>query len=547
MKNLYCAFAIMLLFGCSPSQNDETALSSINAADMAGIIEILASDSFQGRMPFTQGEELTIRYLEKRMKETGLEPVFDTSYIQEVNLMEIQTFVNEPVSVRVNGKALKWDFPDDIAIESQQAVPSVEVSDVPLVFAGFGIVAPEYDWNDYRNLDVKGKTVVVLVNDPGLYTLDSTLFRGRSMTWYGRWVYKMEEARRQGAAGILIVHETLGAGYPFTIPRKSALSSSFHTDNRGNPPSSLLFQGWITDESAGQLFSQLGLNTDTLRKESCQHGFSGFDLNASISMKLHNTWSYNTSRNVAGLIKGSVYPDECIVYAAHWDHFGTGEPENGDSIYNGAVDNGTSLAWMLEIAGAFTSLKSSPQRSIVFLAPTAEEQGLLGSDWYVENAPFKPEKTLVCINNDLMLPIGRMRDLMVTGHGQSNIDSLLGLLAAEQDRYVLPDPNAHTGMYFRSDHFSFARRGIPAVFARGNCESREHGKVWAAEKEKDYIENYYHRPADNYYPETWDLSGIVEDAKLAFRLGYILSSAEKFPQWNEKSEFAKLRKPQVSN
>jgi Zn-dependent M28 family amino/carboxypeptidase len=273
----------------------------------------------------------------------------------------------------------------------------------------------------------------------------------------------------------------------------------------------------------------------------CRKDYKGFNLNSTISLSIHNAIRYNTSTNVAGVLKGTARADECIVYSAHWDHFGIGEKENGDSIYNGAVDNGTAMAWALEIGQAFSGLKKRPSRSVILLFPTAEEQGLLGSQYYTENPVFPMEKTIACFNNDLMLPVGRMKDIMITGYGQSNLDEMILEGAVRQDRYVIRDPNSQTGMYFRSDHFPFAKKGVPSAFVRGNIDSREHGREWAAKMEKDYLDNKYHRPADNYEPEKWDLSGIVEDAQLGFYVGYRLCTSDSFPKWKPGSEFRNLK------
>jgi Zn-dependent M28 family amino/carboxypeptidase len=411
-----------------------------------------------------------------------------------------------------------------------------------MIFAGFGIVAPEYNRNDYNGLDVKGKTVVVFINDPGLYTGDSTFFKGREMTYYGRWTYKFEEAARQGAEGVLIVHETEGAGYQYTIPRKSSISPSLYMQSADSNKTLCSITGWLSAASADSLFAILGYNISDLRIAACKNEFKGFPMETTISLSIHNEITYNTSTNVAGVLKGTTRADECIVYTAHWDHFGIGEKENGDSIYNGAVDNGTSMAWALEIGEAFSTIGKPMGRSVLILFPTAEEQGLLGSRYYTENPVFPMNKTVACFNNDLMLPIGLMKDVMITGYGQSEIDELFIDAAKRQDRYVIRDPNSYTGMYFRSDHFPFAKKGVPSAFARGNVESRQNGKEWTSKMEKDYIENKYHRPSDNFEPELWDLNGIAEDARLQFFIGYNLSNSDTFPGWKAGSEFRNLRK-----
>lgn len=545
MKSQILKLTILLILVSSCTRNIEnsfnSAKKSITTEDLASYVKELGSDEFEGRKPFSKGEDLTVQYLADQMKRIGLEPAFGESYFQEVEMAEINSNMLQPAIFKTRSGEIKLSFPDEIAVNSNKTREIIEIKDSEMVFAGFGIVAPEYGWDDYKNLDVKGKTVVVLVNDPGLYTGDENLFKGKTMTYYGRWTYKYEEAERQGAKGILIIHETLGAGYPYDIPRKSALNSSFYLAEDANAETRLMFNGWVSAETGQKFFNNFNITVDSLRSSACKKDFIGFPMNSQISLRINNSWEYNTSRNVAGIIRGSKKPEECIVYSAHWDHFGIGEVENGDSIYNGAVDNGTSLAWMMEIAEAFTKLSDPPERSIIIMAPTAEEQGLLGSKWYSHHPVIPVEKTLACINNDMLLPIGRMKDVMVTGYGQSELDLLVGEIALKQDRYVFPDPNPHTGMYFRSDHFSFAKLGVPSLFIRGNCDSREYGKEWASEQEQDYINNRYHRPADNYNQETWDFTGIVEDTQMAFEIGYRLCSAKEFPKWNENSEFKSLR------
>jgi len=511
--------------------------NSIKAEDMVNYIRSLASDEFMGRKPFSPGEKTTVNYLAEQLKIIGFEPAFGDSYFQEVPMVELSTEVVGTVKAVFNKQVLSLKAPDDIAVISQRITEEINISGSEMVFAGFGINAPEYGWNDYKDLDVKGKTVIVLINDPGLYTGDSALFKGREMTYYGRWTYKYEEAARQGAEGILIIHETEGAGYQYTIPRKSSVSPKLYMQTADSNRTMCSFTGWFSAEAADSVFELEGYRVEELRLAACSKGFTGFRMKSKISLSIKTTISFNTSTNVAGVLRGTTNADECIVYSAHWDHFGIGEKEDGDSIYNGAVDNGTSMAWALEIGEAFLKTGRSHDRSIILFFPTAEEQGLLGSSYYTEYPPFPVEKTVACFNNDLMLPIGRMKDVMITGYGHSTLDEMISEAAAQQDRYIAADPNAHTGMFYRSDHFPFARKGVPSAFVRGNLDSRENGREWAAEMEKDYIENHYHRPSDNYEPETWNMEGIVEDAKLAFYVGYRLANSDYFPIWKPGSEF----------
>ncbi len=516
------------------------ASATITAGELREYTSVLGADSFMGRKPFTPGETVTTAYLAEELEKIGFSPAFGGSWFQEVPMVEITTRVSGKVLVTGGKERLELSAPDDIAIESPSMSQIVELIDIPMVFCGFGIVAPEYGWNDYAGIDVKGKCAVVLVNDPGLYTGDSALFKGRQMTYYGRWTYKYDEAARQGAAAILIIHETVGAGYNYSIPRKSSVSPGLYMEPGEGDITACPVTGWFSAEAASRIFAARGIEVETLRSEACRQGYAGFDMGTSISLRLENSHIRNSSVNVAGILTGSTNPEECVVVSAHWDHFGIGEAENGDSIYNGAVDNGTSMAWAFEIGEAFASMKQRPDRSVILFFPTAEEQGLLGSSWFAANPPVKPENIIACFNNDLMLPIGRMKDIMVTGYGQSELDDMLAEAASGQDRYILPDPNPETGMYFRSDHFPFARIGVPSLFARGNCDSREFGKEWAAEKEKEYLTHMYHKPADNYYPEM-NFDGIEEDTKAIFDVAYRIVTGDTRPSWKPGSEFAHIR------
>ncbi len=538
MKKFVLPLIILSLVAgsCTNNRDLERAMKTITAEELRDYTQILGADSMMGRKPFTPGETITVSYLASELEKLGFSPAFGDSWFQEVPMVEITTAVSGPAVITAAGKRLEFIAPDDIAIESPSMRQYVELEDIPMVFCGFGIVAPEYGWNDFAAADVKGKCVVVLVNDPGLYTGDSALFKGRTMTYYGRWIYKYEEAARQGASAILIIQETLGAGYDYSIPRKSSISPGLYQEPAPGDPEPCPVTGWLSAGAAEKLFSTLGYDMETLRKEACTPGYRGFETGASISLRLTNSHLKNSSLNVAGILPGRTRPEEAVVISAHWDHFGIGEKENGDSIYNGAVDNGTSMAWAFEIGEALASLRKRPERSVILFFPTAEEQGLLGSSWFASRPPVKRENLIACFNNDLLLPIGRMKDIMVTGYGQSELDDMLTEAAMRQDRYIMPDPNPETGMYFRSDHFPFAKAGVPALFARGNFDSREYGKEWAAAQETDYIKNKYHKPADNYYPEM-NFDGIVEDAQAILDVAHRLMTSDLRPGWKSGSEF----------
>lgn len=533
-------FFILLFSACkSPIADLNQALSTITIEDIERQSKILGSDAFMGRKPCTEGEKITINYLESEFKRIGLEPAVNGSYFQEVSLMEITNTPDEKLQISGKDKSIEFDLLTDFAAFSMRAEAELELNKSEIVFVGYGIVAPEYNWNDYENVDVKGKTVVVLVNDPGLVNGNPDFFKGNAMTYYGRWTYKYEEAARQGAAACFIIHEDKGAGYGWGVVSNGNEAPRLFLADKNGYSDRCAVQAWLSQDAAKKLFAEAGLNTE-IWKEAAKPSFKAIPLNLSASIKMKNSWRIDKSNNVLGLLKGSSRADEVIIYSAHWDHFGIGRKVDGDSIYNGAVDNGTSLAWMLEIAEAFVALEQKPERSILFFAPTGEESGLIGATHYVQNPLFDLKKTVANINNDMMLPYGRMKDVMITGFGQSELDNYVSEIAPKYDRYVLPDPNPHTGMYFRADHFAFAKAGVPALFARGNCDSREHGKEWALKKEADYLANNYHKVTDEY--ETWwDLSGVTEDAKLFFEIGYKLSMESTFPEWNANSEFKHLR------
>lgn len=542
MKKFIAPLAVMAVVAaaCGGNRSIEKASATITAEELREYTRILGADSMMGRKPFTPGEKITVNYLAGELGRIGFSPAFGNSWFQEVPLVEITTKVKGPVVITAAGSKMEMTVPDDIAIESPSMKEYVELVDIPMVFCGFGIVAPEYGWNDFSAVNVKGKCAVVMINDPGLYTGDSALFRGKTMTYYGRWTCKYEEAARQGAAAILIIHETAGAGYDYSIPRKSSISPGLYQEPAPGDPEPCPVTGWISAGAADRLFGALGHDIEKLRREACNRDFKAFETGASISLQLTNSHIRNSSLNVAGILPGSTHPEEAIVITAHWDHFGVGETENGDSIYNGAVDNGTSMAWALEIGEAFASMKKRPERSVILFFPTSEEQGLLGSSWFVANPPVRVENLVACFNNDLLLPLGRMKDIMVTGYGQSELDDMLAGAAMKQNRYLMPDPNPETGMYFRSDHFSFAHAGVPALFARGNCDSREFGREWAATREKEYLTGRYHKPADNYYPEM-NFDGITEDARAVFDVAFHIVTSDIRPAWKPGSEFANIR------
>ena len=434
---------------------------------------------------------------------------------------------------------LELHYPKDYLAESPHIVDEANIENAEIVFAGYGIVAPEYNWDDYANIDAKDKIVLVLVNDPGFDTKNPDLFNGNAMTYYGRWTYKYEEAARQGAKGIWVVHNTKAAGYPWESLSNTA-STNLYLLNENKNADQCLLTGWIAEEACTKIFEHSNFDFEKAKKEAESNDFKAFSLNTHLNLTIKNTLHYANSNNVVGIIEGKERKDECIVYTAHWDHFGIGPEHNGDSIYNGAADNALALATMLETAKAFAEAPQ-PKRTVVFVAVTAEETGLLGSDFYVNNGLFPHNKTVANLNYELPLPIGRMKDVTITGFGQSQLDQYVERFAKEQDRYITPESTPENGMYYRSDHFSFAKVGIPSLFIKGWQDSREHGKEWAKQKVNEYWETAYHKPTDEFDEATADLSGNVEDAKLFFKIGWQLANEPLFPQWNDNSEFKAIR------
>lgn len=531
-------FFVILNYSCQSNQTDQGIRGEVSEDSLRQYTKTLSSDEFLGRMPFTEGETKTVNYLTRKMKEFGLEPGNNGSYIQKVSLVDIK---GEPdPSVTVNGKdgSFQWSLGNDFIVGSKREMEEITLNNSEFVFCGYGIVAPEYNWNDYEGLDVEGKTIVVLVNDPGLYSGDSTFFKGEAMTYYGRWTYKYEEAARQGAAAVLIVHDTEMAGYPWTVVRNSWSGSQqgLQSENKGSDKCKA--QGWITTEASVQLFELAGQDFSGLKEAAAKPGFRAVPLDANWTVTIRNTMTYNESQNVIALIPGKEGNEENIIFTAHWDHFGVGTPVDGDSIYNGAIDNATGVAALMEIARTYESVGFTPERSVLFLFVTAEEQGLLGSEYYATHPIYPPSSTVANLNLDALEAFGPMKDVTLIGYGQSTFDEIVADEAARKDRYVVPDQEPEKGYFFRSDHFNFAKIGVPALYAMGSFESREKGRDFARQKMDEYTNNHYHQPSDEYR-EDMDFRGIQEDVQLYYDIGWRLAHGELTPRWKETSEFSR--------
>ncbi len=547
MKNtaftLMCILIILFTSCDSTTTTTETVDVEMDTVTIDRHLSILASDEFMGRKPFTEGEEKTVHYLESELRAMGLRPGNGDSYFQDVPLVEITGYQSPDMTIRIRNTTKAFKANEDFVVYSERVEEELALDQSELVFAGFGIVAPEYGWNDYDGLNVEGKTVIVMVNDPGFGSGDDKLFKGDEMTYYGRWTYKYEEAARQGAAGVLIVHETIPAGYPWTVVQSSWTGAKLNLDDP-NPPYKCAIQGWITRNMAGELFNDADIeNHSQLAKTA---GFKPILMNMNASVELRNEVKRDMSKNVVALLPGTEQKDEYIIYSSHWDHLGTGDVVDGDSIYNGAHDNATGVTGMLAIAEAFAKLEKKPKRSLVFIFVTAEEQGLLGSAFYGQNPIYPPNQTVANINMDGLPAYGEMKDLTITGYGQSELDEYAKAEAEKQGRYIIPDPDPGKGYFFRSDHFNFAKVGIPALYASGSFEHMTKGKEFIEEKTQEYLAYKYHRQGDNYEPEEWDLKGIALDAKLLFNVGYRLANESYFPQWSEGSEFKAKRDADMS-
>jgi Zn-dependent M28 family amino/carboxypeptidase len=513
---------------------------AITAADYAEHLRTLASDAFEGRAPGTRGERLTTAYLSEQFARIGLEPGYRGEWFQPVPMVEITRNEESPLVLRQGDEEVVLQPNREVVIGSTRPVDRIGIQDSPLVFVGYGIVAPEYDWNDYQGIDVTGKTVVVLVNDPGFATQDPALFRGNSMTYYGRWTYKYEEAARQGAAGALIIHETEAASYPWEVVENSWTGPQFDLPDGNGAVPRLDVQGWISGEAAAALFARAGHDLSALMALAKSRDFRAVDLDTTASASIGQRVRTASSNNVIGVLPGSEAPEETVLFMAHWDHLGRifGRP-GSEGIFNGAIDNASGVAALLELAEAFAA-GPRPRRSLVFAAVTLEESGLLGSRWYAENPPFPLETTAAVINMDAMTIVGPTRDVVVIGYGNSELEDYLREAAEAQNRIVVQEAHPERGYYYRSDHFNFAKAGVPALYAKGGTDHVEKGQAYGQAIQDDYNQNRYHKPSDVFDPD-WDLRGVVQDIELLKAVAWRIASERRWPNWYEGTEFRAIR------
>lgn len=555
---LCLAVAAPLAFGALAAKTDapgQSAWERINAASILERIKILSSDEYEGRAPASKGETLTTSYIESQFKRMGLKPGNpDGTYFQSVPMVGITADPSAELvfTEDASGKRDTLKFGDDFVAWTKRKQPAIN-AEADLVFVGYGVVAPEYHWDDFKGVNVKGKIIVVLINDPPVpdphdpSKLDEKTFKGKAMTYYGRWTYKFEEAAAKGALGCLIVHQTGPAGYPWGVLRSSNTGEQFSLMTADKGVSRCAVEGWITYEKAKALFALAGKDFDALEKSAVSRDFHPIDLRVKASLGVHNTIRTINSKNVVGKVEGSdpVLRDEYVIYTAHWDHLGIGPEVNGDTIYHGAVDNASGVAGLADLADVFAHLQPPPRRSILFLSVTAEEKGLLGSQYYSEHPLYPLSKTLAEINMDGLNVLGRTRDIEIIGLGQSTLDDVVKGVAAEQGRVVKPDAEPEKGYYYRSDHFNFAKQGVPALDPDSGVDYIGRPAGWGLKMRDKYTSEDYHKPSDKIKPY-WDLSGAVEDLRLLGEVGYRVANAQSFPEWKAGSEFrAKRQKSAV--
>jgi Zn-dependent M28 family amino/carboxypeptidase len=545
MSKIIYVSILLVIFVCTgcktKNKSIESALVSMTIDEMKDHISVLASDEFLGRFPATLGEEKTIRYLEEQFMKLGLKPANGNSFFQEVPLVKLTADDSMKMQLSGGKQKLNLTFSDDFIGGTPQLSELIKIDNSEIIFVGYGINSPEFGWNDYEGLDVKGKTVLMLINDPGYATSDSSLFNGRAMTIYGRWTYKFEEAARQGATAAIIIHETGAAAYPWAVVQNSWSGPVYYLKDDELSGSPLQLQSWVTNESAKKIFESAGLDFDQITRDAAKPGFKPVLMNLKASFTFRNKVEYVRSNNVAALWHGTDRSDEYIIYTAHWDHFGVNTSFSGDSILNGAVDNATGTAALLQIAEAFTSLPDKQARSVLFLSVTCEEQGLLGSKFYAENPLFPLKKTAAVINMDALNITGKTNDMTIVGLGNSGLDDYTTAVLQKHGRYAVADATPEKGMYFRSDHFSFAKAGVPSLYLSKGYDDIEHGKEWGLAETEKWIMKNYHKPSDNYDPDIWKFDGMIDDIKIFFEVGYNLSITEDFPEWKSDSPFKPLR------
>src|SRR5881392_1047672 len=536
-----------LAFAADAPSVPKAAVEAITAADLLKHIKILASDEFEGRAPGSKGEELSVKYIADQFKALGLKPGNPNgSYTQEVPLAGITT--KPTASFIVGDKKTDLKFPDDYVASSARLENVIKIENTDVVFVGYGVVAPEFGWDDYKDVDVRGKTILMLINDPAIpdpadpSKLDPKMFKGSAMTYYGRWTYKYEIAAQKGAAAAVIIHETGPAAYPYSVVKTSWAKENYEIDTPNKNKDAVEVRSWITLDVAKKLLADCGQDFDTLKKSAITKEFRPVALNAKANMDIKQQLRSFKSHNVIGKLEGSdaKLRDEYVIYTAHWDHLGRHPELQGDQIFNGAIDNASGVASVIQLAAAFTKLNPAPKRPVLFMATTAEEAGLLGAKFYAEHSLYPLEKTLADINIDTVNPWGKTRDIEDLSNNSSTLDDLLAAAAKRNSRVMTANSQPEKGSFYRADHFEFSKLGVPALYTGGGKDFIGKPANFGQEKKDDYTAHYYHQASDEVNPE-WDLSGAVQDVQLLFEVGYQVANGDKFPEWKPGTEFRAKR------
>ena len=550
MKTLIFLFlipAMSILAADKIEQQLKPALDVITPDSLLAHIKMLASDEFEGRGPGTKGEELSVKYISEQFAKIGLKPGNpDGTYIQEVPLAGI---ISEPVmSFTIGEKKTELKFPDDYVASSARLQSDIKIDNADIVFVGYGVVAPEYGWDDYKDVDVRGKTILMLINDPAIpdpkdpKKLDDKMFKGKAMTYYGRWTYKYEIAGQKGAAAAVIIHETEPAAYPYSVVKTSWAKENFELDQPNKNMDAVQVRSWITLDVAKKLLADSGQDFDALKKAAIKKDFRPVALKAKANISIKQTVRSFKSHNVLGKLEGSdpKLKDEWVVYTAHWDHLGRHLDLPGDQIFNGAIDNASGVASVIQLGAAFTKLNPPPKRSVLFMATTAEEAGLLGAKFYAEHPLYPLEKTLADINIDTVNPWGKTRDIEDLSNNNSTLDDMLAAAAKRNGRVMKPNSQPEKGGFYRADHFEFSKLGVPALYIGGGKEVIGKPAEFGQQKKDDYTAHHYHQVSDEVNPE-WDLSGAAQDMQLLFEVGYQVANGDKFPEWKSGTEFKAKR------
>lgn len=554
MKIGHLLFFPALCFAVSAFAADQSAVlppkavsDAMTAPDLLKHIKVLASDEFEGRAPGSKGEEQSVKYVSEQFKAQGLKPGNPNgTYTQEVPLAGITTV---PIaSFTVGDKKIDLKFPDDYVASSARLESAIKTENSDVVFVGYGIVAPEYGWDDYKDVDVRGKTILMLINDPAIpdpgdaTKLDPKMFKGSAMTYYGRWTYKYEIAAQKGAAAAIIIHETEPAAYPYSVVKSSWAKENFEIDAPDKNKGAVQIRSWITLDVARKLLTDAGQDFDALKKAAKTKEFRPVALEAKANFELKQTVRPFKSRNVVGKLEGSdpKLKEEWILYSAHWDHLGKHAELPGDKIFNGASDNASGVGGLIELATAFSKMKPAPKRSILFVATTAEEAGLLGAKYYAEHPLYPLEKTLGDINMDGLSLWGKTRDLEDISFGNSDLDDMLAAATTKQGRVLNPNSQPEKGTFYRADNFEFSKVGLPSLYIGAGRDVIGKPPGFGQQKKDEYVARHYHQPSDEVNPE-WDLAGAVEDLQLLLEVGYQVANGDKFPEWKPGTEFKAKR------